>query len=435
MKQFLVFFLLFFSAIINAQQRCGTPDAETRFYLYGYDDMRAPTDCTSTSTNPDPMYDPGPLYIINVVVHILMNDDGSQGAISDPMVQSQIDILNEDFQALPGSNGANGTDIQIRFQLATEDPDGNPTTGITRHQNTTWYNDGGAYYNDLAWDPNIYMNIYTNQAGGNLGYVPFLPMNAGGALVGGLSDRVVILWTSFGRNGPIGPPYNQGRTVTHEVGHYLGLEHTFSGGCASATPPGCYTSGDYLCDTNSESGPNFGCPTNPTSCGSPDPITNYMDYTDDLCMEMFTVEQSRRMRCALTSYRTNLYTIQSNCAASDLAAQMDPDHETCQSLGVLLGANVTGGAGNYSYSWTPVDGLNDPTLLNPEATPGMTTTYTLTVTDDNSCTTQGTQTVNIVLPYLDAVAVWQTEDPDHNYNLSPLVDVLDLVFAMDMCNL
>jgi len=279
------------------------------------------------------------------------------------------------------------------------------------------------------------MNIYTNQAGGNLGYVPFLPMNAGGALVGGLSDRVVILWTSFGRNGPIGPPYNQGRTVTHEVGHYLGLEHTFSGGCASATPPGCYTSGDYLCDTNSESGPNFGCPTNPTSCGSPDPITNYMDYTDDLCMEMFTVEQSRRMRCALTSYRTNLYTIQSNCAASDLAAQMDPDHETCQSLGVLLGANVTGGAGNYSYSWTPVDGLNDPTLLNPEATPGMTTTYTLTVTDDNSCTTQGTQTVNIVLPYLDAVAVWQTEDPDHNYNLSPLVDVLDLVFAMDMCNL
>jgi len=104
-------------------------DAETRFYLYGYDDMRAPTDCTSTSTNPDPMYDPGPLYIINVVVHFLMNDDGSQGAISDPMVQSQIDILNEDFQALPGSMEPTGpifrsaSSLQPKTLMATRPPE------------------------------------------------------------------------------------------------------------------------------------------------------------------------------------------------------------------------------------------------------------------------------------------------------------------------
>jgi hypothetical protein len=221
-------------------------------------------------------------------------------------VDTQIDILNEDFLALPGTNGEEGTDAQIQFRLASTDPEGNPTTGITRTCNTTYFNDGGGYWNELAWDPHRYMNIYTNLASGALGYVPFLPADGGGGNVGAASDRVVILWSALGRDAPIGPPYDQGRTATHEVGHYLGLEHTFTGGCAPGTEPGCFSNGDLICDTNPEQNPHFGCTPGSQSCGVTRPIENYMDYSDDLCMELFTLEQTRRQRCTMEFYREDL---------------------------------------------------------------------------------------------------------------------------------
>ncbi len=292
--------------------RCGTPDRVTRQQLYPFKGGD-PSDCSSGSTNPTPDYDPTVLYEIPVVVHILMDTACAQGVISDAMVDSQIDILNEDLLALTGTNGGDGTDGQISFALASQDPGGAPTNGITRDCNTTWFNDSGSYWNTLAWDPHRYLNIYTNQAGGNLGYVPFLPSDAGGSLVGSAEDRVVILWSSFGRNGPIGPPYDQGRTSTHEVGHYLGLEHTFNpqSSCGSATPPGCYSDGDLICDTNVEQNPGSSpCHVGASSsCGSVDPTDNYMDYSDDLCMERFTLEQIRRTRCSLEHYRPNLYAV------------------------------------------------------------------------------------------------------------------------------
>ena len=291
--------------------RCGTPELSERQALFGDVDAPegTPADCSSSSTNPDPAYDPGDIFLIPVVVHVIMNDAGTQGVISDEMVQSQIDILNEDFLAIAGSNGEPGTYTAIQFALATEDPEGMPTTGITRSNNTTWFNDGGSYWNSLAWDPNRFLNIYTNEASGNLGYVPFLPADAGGSLVGTAGDRVVVLWDSFGDLAPIGPPYNLGRTTTHEVGHYLGMEHTFSGGCGTASMPGCYTSGDLVCDTEPESSPHFSPCVDSPSCGDPDPIHNYMDYSDDACMWEFTAEQANRMRCSLINYRSNLYTI------------------------------------------------------------------------------------------------------------------------------
>ena len=291
--------------------RCATPDRETLIAIYGDDKGGDPSDCSMVLTNPTPDYDSTVLYEIPVVVHILMDDSCTQGVISDALVRSQIDILNEDFLAIMGTNGANGTDVQVQFALATVDPDGNPTTGITRDCNTTWFNDGGAYWNDLAWDPHRYLNIYTNTASGALGYVPFLPASGGGSQVGTLADRVVVLWSSFGRDAPIGPPYDQGRTATHEVGHYTGLFHTFSGGCGVADPPGCYTSGDLICDTNAESSPTFSpCFVGAKStCGSVDPSDNYMDYSDDLCMEQFTPEQSKRIRCTLEHYRPGIFPI------------------------------------------------------------------------------------------------------------------------------
>jgi len=284
--------------------RCGT--VPSRIDVLNRDGT--PADCTFSLTNPDPVYAPSVAkYRIPVVVHVIRNSTGTQGDISEAMVHSQIEILNEDFLALAGTNGANGIDVQIEFYLATLDPLGNPTNGITYSDNSTWFNDGGYYWNTLAWDTNRYLNIYTNLASGALGYVPDLPQ---GGIVGSNADRVVILWSTFGRNGPFGPPYDQGRTVTHEVGHYLGLDHPWAyGGCPPAS--NCYTNGDLICDTNPQSQPTGGC-YNANSCSSPDAIHNYMDYSDDLCMEEFTPDQTLRMRCSLEHYRPALYEMVSN---------------------------------------------------------------------------------------------------------------------------
>jgi hypothetical protein len=244
-------------------------------------------------------------------------------------VQSQIQVLNEDFRALAGTAGAGGVDTRIEFFLATTDPNGNPTTGIMRYTNNSWFNDMGSYWNTIAWNTQRYLNIYTNNpAGGStLGYVPDLPQ--GGTVLNSAADRVVILHSAFGRPATGGPPYNLGRSCTHEVGHYLGLFHTFEGGCGTAA---CYGSGDRICDTNPEASPRFGCPTSASSCGSPDPYHNYMDYADDGCMTGFTQEQARRMRCTLQYYRPLL----------------------AQPGGPLASSTIRTGAGNYNtvYNFT-----------------------------------------------------------------------------------
>lgn len=274
--------------------RCGAPPRDpARALPYS----KAAADCGYFTNDPKPEYAPSFLYEIPVVFHVIQSTSGA-GFVSAASIASQIDILNEDFRALSGSNGAPGVDTAIRFRLATVDPSGNPTTGITYTTNNTWWNDGGTYWNTLAWDTHRYLNVYTNLASDYLGYVPDFPQSGG--LVGQKSDRVVCLWSTIGKNAPYGPPYDQGRTATHEIGHYLGLYHTFDGGCASAA--NCHNNGDLICDTNPEANPNFDCPPT-TSCGFPAPIRNYMDYTDDLCMWEFTAEQARRMRCTLQFWR------------------------------------------------------------------------------------------------------------------------------------
>ncbi|MFI4898697.1 MAG: M43 family zinc metalloprotease [Phycisphaerales bacterium JB059] len=273
------------------------------------------TDCNFNNTSIESQYDPSNgLIRIPVVVHVIQNSSGT-GFISESRVQSQIDVLNEDFQAIAGTNGANGTDTQFEFFLATEDPDGNPTNGITYSTNNSWFNDSGSYWNSLAWDTDRYLNIYTNSASGALGYVPDLPQ---GGIAGSNADRVVVLYSSFGRNAPL-TPFHLGRTTTHEVGHYLGLYHTFDNGCGTSS---CYTTGDRICDTNRENSPTFGCPGSRTSCGMAAPLDNYMDYSDDICMEKFTPEQANRMRCTLEHYRPNLASDDTGgpCSPADLVA-------------------------------------------------------------------------------------------------------------------
>ena len=264
-----------------------------------------PSDCNMTNTTISGTYNPTFPYEVPVVVHVIQNTAGA-GQISNALIQSQIDVLNEDFQAIPGTKGAPGTNSRIRFYLANVDPNGNATTGITRTTNNQWFNDQGNYWTPLHWDTNRYLNFYTNGAGGFLGYVSGFPAQG---IAGLASDRIVVLWSAFGRNAPIGPPYNLGSTATHEVGHYFGLFHTFQGGCCSTVS--CFQNCDLICDTNPEASPHFGCFAR-TTCASVDPINNYMDYSDDACMNNFTFQQVNRMRCSVQHWRTNLPCAEAN---------------------------------------------------------------------------------------------------------------------------
>jgi len=265
------------------------------------------SDCSLAQTNPGPQWEPAAIIRIPVVVHVIMDTACAQGVLTDVQVTSQIDILNEDFRALAGTPGALGYDTKVEFVLATQDPQGAPTSGITRDCNSAWYADQGSYWNTLAWDPTRYLNLYTNTAANARGYVPFLPADPAGA-VGQPQDRVVINTLAIGRNGPV-PAHNQGRTATHEIGHYLGLFHPYFDGCGIDTPPDCYTTGDRICDTPPDAMEHHGC-TAALNCGSfPVPIENYMELTDDTCATGFTHEQARRIRCTLATYRSTLVTL------------------------------------------------------------------------------------------------------------------------------
>ncbi len=293
------FALAAITPLLSAQHpaKCGFPDRAERA---GAIAAAAPSDCGYFVTSPQPEYDPTFTYDIPVVFHVIQNTSGV-GFLSAAQIQSQIDVLNEDFQAIAGSPGAPGVNTMIRFQLATVDPSGSPTTGITYSTDNVWFQDGGSYWNSLAWDTNRYLNVYTNNAGGYFGYVPDWPQ---GGIVGQKLDRVVVLWETVGKGAAIGPPFDMGRTLTHEVGHYFGLEHPFYGGCGTVS--GCYTTGDLICDTNRQSTESYGCPGSKATCGSPDEIHNYMDYTNDPCMWEFTVEQTNRMRCTIQHWRPDL---------------------------------------------------------------------------------------------------------------------------------
>lgn len=259
-------------------------------------------DCSLTRTNPLERYDPAhKVYRIPVVVHIIRRSDG-RGEMTDENVRSQIEMLNQAFGALPGTFGEPGIDTGVEFYVARVDPDGLPTTGITRTTNDEWYRDRGDYWNWLAWEPARYMNIYTNDPGGPYGYVPALPQSG---LVGRPEDRIVMLHTAFGRDATFAP-HHLGRATVHEVGHYLGLRHTFDSTCAHAGAD-CAATGDLLCDTPPQPAPTLGCPTSPAGCaGAPPALRNYMDYANDACQDRFTPQQARRMRCTLEHWRVDL---------------------------------------------------------------------------------------------------------------------------------
>ncbi|WP_170233941.1 M43 family zinc metalloprotease [Bizionia myxarmorum] len=238
---------------------------------------------------------------IPIIFHVLAGSAGDVHDLSAARIQAQIDQLNLDFNNLSGSTNTAAESAEINFIPAVVDPDGNVLAepGIDRNYGYTGALTTGQLNGTIKpatiWDRSLYANVWTaNLGGGLLGYAQFpsnstLPgMDANGGSA--LTDGVVILSGSVGSvaNPGTAAPYNKGRTLTHEMGHWIGLRHIW----------GDSTCGnDFCADTPQSTGANFGCVTNnQTTCdGIRDMVENYMDYSDDGCMNIFTFDQVNRI--------------------------------------------------------------------------------------------------------------------------------------------
>lgn len=264
------------------------------------------------------------IYTIPVVFHVVYADPTAN--ISDAQILSQVEILNQDYRRMNNSPGEGpGVDTRIQFCLATLDPVGDSTTGITRTLSSL-----GAHRTSeedqlkslIAWDDQRYLNVWVTESvtlidpSGQDPPSAILAYASFPTLPNGLPQGVVIDHRYLGNQGTAVPPFNAGRTLTHEVGHFLGLYHPFEsdGICSGATEGSCLNNGDRVCDTPSQLSPTYGCPSVAgnscidTPCDLPDPEFNYLNYTDDACMNAFTAGQAARMQFFLQGARASLIT-------------------------------------------------------------------------------------------------------------------------------
>ncbi len=280
---------------------------------------------------------------IPVVFHIIHDGDpvGTSENISDAQIIAQMNQLNDDYSrnntdaaSTPLEFLDEAADVEVQFCFADTDPDGNPTNGIDRVNIGTlpgvslaacWETS----YIDMnikvptTWNSRLYLNIWVTQkiddacAPVLLGYAQLPDMGADE------TDGVVVVSSTVGSlTSPSGDggPFDRGRSLTHEVGHWLHLYHIWGDDL------GLCTGTDEVADTPNQADENAGCPSHPkVSCGNNEMFMNFMDFTDDLCMNLFTHGQSVRMHDALEMLRPGVISDYcGNCPANLRLTQTDP---------------------------------------------------------------------------------------------------------------
>ena len=326
MKNYVGIVLVFFSTVAFAQERCGFSVGEKTNQLKNPNWFKQKVEFEyqvrefQKNFKGQNLRVTDKIYRIPVVVHVVHNNASNfvggpnNTNISDEQINSQIKVLNDDYRRKIGTNGYNtnpiGADMEIEFFLATKDPKGNATTGITRTYVTKQSYDLQYENQDLAslirWDFEKYLNIWVVRGkNGTIGYSEF-PYDSN--LIGldstpidiasqSLFDGVIIDYQSFGTCcGTLKTNYNLGRTATHEIGHWLGLLHP--------TEQNIPCSDDYCNDTPQIEKLNEGSSCNKltSNCGGvlrTNLIEDYMDYSPDRCMNIFTNDQKNRTRAAL----------------------------------------------------------------------------------------------------------------------------------------
>jgi len=314
MKKILTILLAGATLFLNAQERCGTTAITEKMMLENLEYANARSKVNNQTEKwieNHPNHSEKTIITIPVVVHVVWKTNTQN--ISDAQIQSQIDVLNEDYRRTnvdqintPSVWQSIAADSEIEFCLATTDPNGNTTTGIDRVQTTHGQfgmdsdihtaSAGGAD----DWSNDDYLNIWVcNIQSGLLGYAS-PPSNWIGD-----GDGLVIGYQYFGRTGTVQSPYNKGRTATHEIGHWLNLDHVWGGWGSCGN--------DQVSDTPKQESENYSCPAfplHPNACSTTnangDMFMNYMDYTNDACMNLFTNGQKTRMLAAINQYRPNM---------------------------------------------------------------------------------------------------------------------------------
>jgi len=314
------------------------------------------------------------LVRIPVVVHVVYNTTAEN--ISDAQIQSQITVLNQDFRKLnadaantPSAFAGLAGDANIEFCLASVDPNGNATSGILRvPTSATSFGTNNTVKSSASggsnpWNAGKYLNLWVCDISGSiLGYAQF----PGGSAS---TDGVVCDYQYFGTIGTATAPFNKGRTATHEVGHWLNLYHIWGD-----DGTGC-TGSDQVTDTPNAGGPNYGCPAFPrvTCSNGPngDMFMNYMDYTDDACMFMFSNGQISRMQALFSTGGARNGLITSNGCGT-------PTPVLCGAITNLTSASIT--QTGATISWAAVTGATGYVLQYKPASSTVWTTVNVTTT-------------------------------------------------------
>jgi hypothetical protein len=309
------------------------------------------------------------VVVLPIVFHVLHSGTavGNGLNLSSSFINAQLQQLNDDFRRAPGTAGFNtnpvGSDLEIEFCMAAVDPDGNvlaepgidrinaPAIGLQNPGYTTGYMDNTVKPATI-WDPEQYVNVWITPINlfffNVLGYAQFpsasglagLNANEGAAT----TDGVVVSTETVGSisfPNPSGGAVGGGRTLTHELGHFFGLRHIWGDGGCSAD--------DFCLDTPESNGSNSGCQIGSSSCGSVDMVENYMDYSDDACMNIFTQDQKARVDAVLLNSPRRVELLSSNACSGDVADCQAPYPQATD----LSSTTVANG---IQLSWTPIEG-------------------------------------------------------------------------------